>query len=78
MGIVWEEPPPQPRSDRGAVREFVDALKANPGKWAKYPRDFSNPSTAYQNQRRYPGSDWSSRSNSDGTYTYYARWIGEA
>lgn len=46
--IEWVDPP----TSKGGVapafdhRAFAAALRANPGKWAKVPRDFATPATA--------------------------------
>lgn len=36
--VIWEEPPPSGRaSSSGKWRWFADELRANPGRWARFP-----------------------------------------
>lgn len=43
MKIEWAEPP-APRATEWQ-REFAAALRKHPGKWAKWPREYTNPSS---------------------------------
>lgn len=37
--VVWEDPPPSlsGAGNTAAIRAFAEELRANPGKWARYP-----------------------------------------
>jgi hypothetical protein len=48
MDIEWADPP----SSSGRVGdrvyiEFAQALRDNPGRWAKWPRTYANPTSVY-------------------------------
>lgn len=59
------------------MSRFVGEIKKQPGEWAVYRRDATEASVASQARARYPEAEWTSRSNKDGTYTIYARWVGD-
>jgi hypothetical protein len=42
-----DNPPGRTAGRRHELVDFAEALKANPGKWGKYPRSHSNPKSAY-------------------------------
>ena len=44
MNIEWADPP-APRASE-LYTEFAAALKDNPGRWAKWPRTYTNPTSA--------------------------------
>lgn len=80
-GVVWEDPPPPHAGDSGPL---AAALRARPGEWAVvYPAAKSQ--AAAPAIRRGMGS-WApagsfeaiSRSNEDGTFRVYARFVGES
>lgn len=78
--LEWFDEPPlsegggRPRGERAA---FVERLKEQPGKWAKWPVRISQSSTT-QNRRAYPGTEWTARDVKNGKGDLYGRWVGEA
>jgi hypothetical protein len=65
--IVWQDPPPRTRhQNAGRTQLFVEAWKAQPGRWALYPGTFSSASAGGSYKVAFPGTDM------------YARWIGGA
>jgi hypothetical protein len=79
--IVWQDPPSTTASgatQRGAVAKFVEALKARPGVWARYPYPLANRSSPYLNQRRYPGTEWRTVGLQGQAFETFARWVGES
>lgn len=77
MRIEWEDPPPTlKRRGAGKTERFVRALQRRPGKWAVYSRT-SATFTIGHYRNRYPGTDWTSRVNPDGTHTIYGVWLGD-
>lgn len=73
--IEWVDELPETRMNRyRAVGEFVEQLKANPGRWAKYwPVARSGiGSLRRSNEQRYPGTEWAVRD-----WELYGRWVGD-
>lgn len=64
------------RGARGDLRRFVEILKTQPFVWAAYRTDLMTLATVTHNKRAYPGTEWTSRKNMDGTFTLYGRWMG--
>lgn len=80
--IVWQDPPATVSvGRRGCVDRFVEALRANPGRWALYSADMSA-NIASQQQRKHPGTEWTTRTLPKPAPRHraaiYARWVGEA
>ena len=77
--IEWgAPPPPKPsggRHGQGRTQSFVDALKARPGEWAKYPKPLRSTS-AYR--RNFRDVEWTSRKRADGKFDVWGRWVGES
>ena len=61
---------------RGDLRQFVGILKTQPMVWAAYRADLMTLATVTNNKRAYPGTEWTSRKNKDGTFTLFGRWVG--
>ena len=74
--IEWADPPYVGGWAWSA--EFIDEIKANPGKWAKVPRTYTQSSMATILKNRYPGKEWTGRKRPDGRYDIYGRWVGES
>lgn len=80
MDIQFVDAPPpvvnrggRPKGLRG---HFVDALRANPGRWAQYPGK-AGPKTAGNIKMVDPNHIAAvSRKQPDGSYIAYACWIG--
>lgn len=72
MDIEWKNPPeslaPGQQSPAGP---FVEALKANPGRWAYYGRKGASISTYLR--KRY-GVEAVTRNSAGGKADIYARW----
>lgn len=80
--IEWIDAPPrrERRSGRGHVQAFVRELKARPGEWAIYPhpvKGASQSAASGNNNRRFPGTEWTSRNVGKPDFALYARWVGE-
>ena len=77
--VLWEEPPPMGRHGRkpGHVAEFVEQLKANPGRWARFPDGTKSATAGGTYTARYPGTKWTTRKLEDGTIGLWAKWIEE-
>ncbi len=80
--MVWETPPPSraPGRDGGVNRsEFVAALRARPGEWARYPTTFRTPqngaNAAGSARIKFPGTEWVSR-KIDSDCIVFGRWVG--
>ena len=74
--VVWEEPPEIPAYQQrwGRVRGFVAVLEANPGKWARYGKDFNRSYLSYL-RRAYPHVEWQQQQEDKrGLYTVWARY----
>ena len=72
--MQWETPP---SPGVGSRQQFVEQLKARPGEWARWPRIVSN-AVSSQNQREFPGTEWTQRRQPDGTIAIWGRWVGES
>jgi hypothetical protein len=57
MDIEWEDPPARKRSGDEVYREFAQALRDNPGRWAKWPRTYNNPSSNHALRRNILDGD---------------------
>lgn len=79
--IVWGSPPPVARKKirkPGKQQRFVNALRARPGQWGRYPRVVKGSSSSTQLRKRYPGTEWTTRkANDEGGCYLYGRWVGE-
>lgn len=76
--IVQRREPPKPiNGSPGQVARFVEKLKQTPNEFVVYSVN-SNSRTAHskaqQYKKRYPGSEWLVRSESNG-YTLFGRWL---
>lgn len=86
LELEFAEPPAVSRGGgrrgSGKVQKFVAALKEHPGTWAIYTRESKVPTASHQTAAN-PGTQWTVRANKndegdeDGTYTVFARFIGE-
>lgn len=85
--IIWEDPPVlnAGRPADPAKAEFIEALKAHPGKWAIYPRDFPSSGSAggfskdlrgAKQKDHTPTGIESCTRTKDGITRVYARWVG--
>lgn len=81
--VVFKEPPPATRPGRKSKWiDLLDQLRANPGDFGIIDEDAVRTSLVTQiNKGRIGGVnegefEATSRSNSDGTYTIYARYLG--
>lgn len=70
--IEWVDELPEKRW--GSVAKFVEELKSDPGRWAKYwPLARSSVGrVGRSNAKRYPGTEWAVRD-----WELYGRWIGD-
>ena len=74
MQLEWyDDLPGVPMSK---VFAFIDELKTQPGRWAKYPYTRSAGDLA-QKQRRYRGTEWTARRATDGKMDVFARWVAD-
>ncbi len=73
MKIEWREPP-VPKFGGRKHQEFLTELKRRPKKWALFQRKFRSASSSYA--AIHPGFEFVIRTESDGTRTCYARYIG--
>jgi hypothetical protein len=76
--VEWRNPPKVKNGSPGQVRTFVETLKANPGVWAVYSPGNSaktGHSKAQQYKKRYPGTEWLVRKESEEGYTVFGRWV---
>lgn len=85
MEIVWEEPPQSNWNSiaRRELQEFADALRANPGRWARYPRDAHPTVTTYIKKARSKvwapaGSFEATISTVNGEKIVFVRYVGES
>lgn len=67
--VVWKEPPPSRGSHRPP--EYVEVLRANPGRWGVVAIT-KHPSTATSIKKRW-GFETAARRMVDGRYEIYAR-----
>lgn len=75
--MQWEEPPSPPRK-QGSVIRFIAGLKERPRQWAKYPGDYSDNATQYNNKIKFPGTEWRQARNPDtDRWDLWGRWIGD-
>lgn len=73
--IIWEDPPAAARPGRkGHSRAFVDALRANPGNWARFGTSKSR-GNATRLRKLYPDIEWVTRRDGDGLFTVWARAV---
>jgi hypothetical protein len=84
MGVelVWEEPPAEAiRGGNSEVTRIVEALKKNPGKWARVEEGVAAKSAVTKWERRgceAVARNTGARKNGKGyTYNVYARWAAE-
>jgi hypothetical protein len=84
--MKWEEPRPSQRNPRGGKwRAIATELINNPMRWAKIYERAENSSSGhnfflqqYAQERGVVGKFKSAnRSNHDGTYSVYLRWVPE-
>lgn len=85
--MKWEEPGKSPFATNGkkdAWKGPAEELKMNPGRWALLAENEGNPGLAIyirQGKSSYwrPAGSFEarSRSNGDGTYRIYGRYVGE-
>jgi hypothetical protein len=74
--IEWAEPPPLHTGRRSSKpnEEFVAALRANPGRWARYPGQYKRGNSAAATGSRltaiYPDIEWTSRTEDGHGYVY--------
>lgn len=59
--IIWADPPPSKTGRPSEHQPFVDALRANPGKWARIPRLYIGRSSTTSLKKRYPDIEWTMR-----------------
>jgi hypothetical protein len=73
--IEWADPPPKAKAGPkgGKWQIFTNALRANPGKWAKAPGVYQTTSTSSGLARRFPDIEWTARVLEHGGYHIYAR-----
>jgi hypothetical protein len=74
MSIIFRDPPPETRRTRGAAQAFVDALQANPQRWAVYSEGMTQKAATgfvSRNRRRFPQVDWRATPETDGTWSVY-------
>lgn len=72
---VWSDPPSPTRGQPSKHTEFWEALKARPGEWAVFRRDFKGSYTGYK--KAHPGYEFCVRTE-DGVKICRARYVGEA
>ena len=79
--IVFRTPPEPNRQGRPSqVINFLKAIASRPNDWAVYRESMGRDQAhalASQNRRRHKGSEWTARQHEDGSYTVYARVVGE-
>lgn len=81
--IQWVDAPPPSKHLQGGKRQgrmvmFVELLKTKPNKWAVYDNKYNNCTIVPIAKKKFPKTEWTSRSNKDGkTFTIYARYIGK-
>jgi hypothetical protein len=77
MELEFVDEPPQTVNSRwrrdGIAQQFAEALKANPGKWARYPGSIKSTSSLSVYRRNFPDLEWAGRKNADGRCDVYAR-----
>lgn len=85
MKISWEEPPqPQTGTKNKGIRrspywDILDELAKRPGEWACIDKSSSKPTSAIYSIIRNHKLPYEvvSRTNTDGTYSHYARRVSE-
>ena len=78
IDIVWEDPPPPAvTGPKSMSKEFVAALEANPGRWARWGTEFTTSAGVVRLRREYPHIEWVTR-KVDGKVHAYARFTGGA
>lgn len=73
--VEWADPPPRPGD--WSTPEALDALRANPGRWAIVARDVKWPSGSDVWQKGHPDFEVTNRGPMFGPYTVYVRYVGE-
>lgn len=74
-----DEPPAQRHGRNGIYDAFRQALKARPGEWAIYPKEFATTSSATAtvanlkrgNSSKYPRGEYEARSSQKVVYVRY-------
>lgn len=71
--LVWQDPPPR-RKDANSYAAEIEALKANPGKWALITKDWKTSSAP--SAFKQAGCETTSRRNpgTDKSFSVYARF----
>jgi hypothetical protein len=62
--IVWSDELPKAERKHGRLRVFVEQLRANPGRWGRYPHEYPNggaTSARTSAKRSYPDIEWEKR-----------------
>ena len=86
--VVWEEPPVGPARSGGRFSlAFAKELRANPGRWAKWPTPYTSPGSAAQLAGRIKsgiGAAWEPKGTfeacvrtADGASFVFARFVAE-
>jgi hypothetical protein len=57
MDIEWADPPARTRAGDEVYVEFAQALRDNPGRWAKWPKTYDNPSSTHAIRRNILDGD---------------------
>lgn len=80
-GVEWKEPPVEarvPGSRRWTADELITQLRANPGKWALWPRQLQSPSYGYTLKKKYPDLEVRTNQVDSGRYEMYLRAVAAA
>lgn len=88
--VEWADPPPDPRRSSSAegkrYTEFAGTLKANPGRWARFPYDYSDGGACVAQQKikngraeywRPAGSFEATTRQIDGRRVVFVRYVGD-
>lgn len=79
MVMAWEEPPPVRHTRRYRWDDVKSELRSKPGVWAKIAVvESKNEATTIYGSFRYHGFESCQRSQGDGTFAVYARYLEEA
>lgn len=70
--IIWAEPPAvvRVRKAKGKTQQFIEVLKTKPNTWAIYRHNAKHPYAP-----KMENVEWANRSNGDGTFTVYVRYV---
>jgi hypothetical protein len=74
MSIIFRDPPPETRRTRGAAQTFVEALYANPNRWAIYGEGMTQKAATgfvSRSRRRFSEIDWRAAMEQDGNWSVY-------